>query len=101
MRRILFAVTGLIVFVVLWEGYKAVGSPDGTVLFGVRVLPRADDLSMPHLWTVLQRLGRPELAGGRPIWLVVLAAGGCAFQSKTLGCDVNTGDGALLAGLKK
>ena len=28
---------------------------------------------------------------------VVLAAGGCAFQSKTLGCDVNTGDGALLA----
>jgi succinate dehydrogenase/fumarate reductase flavoprotein subunit len=28
---------------------------------------------------------------------VVLAAGGCAFRSKTLGCDVNTGDGALLA----
>ena len=28
---------------------------------------------------------------------VVLAAGSCAFQSKTLGCDVNTGDGALTA----
>ncbi|HEY6798978.1 MAG TPA: FAD-binding protein [Kineosporiaceae bacterium] len=28
---------------------------------------------------------------------VVLATGGCAFQSKTLGCDVDTGDGALLA----
>ena len=28
---------------------------------------------------------------------VVLAAGGCAFQSKTLGCDVDTGDGALMA----
>jgi succinate dehydrogenase/fumarate reductase flavoprotein subunit len=28
---------------------------------------------------------------------VVMAAGGCAFQSKSLGCDVNTGDGALLA----
>ncbi|MDT0483928.1 FAD-binding protein [Streptomyces doebereineriae] len=28
---------------------------------------------------------------------VVLAVGGCAFQSKTPGCDVNTGDGALLA----
>lgn len=27
----------------------------------------------------------------------VLAAGGCAFQSKTLGCDVDTGDGALMA----
>lgn len=28
---------------------------------------------------------------------VVLASGGCAFLSKTLGCDVNTGDGALMA----
>jgi succinate dehydrogenase/fumarate reductase flavoprotein subunit len=28
---------------------------------------------------------------------VVLASGGCAFQSKTLGCDVNTGDGVLMA----
>lgn len=28
---------------------------------------------------------------------VVVAAGGCAFQSKTLGCDTDTGDGALMA----
>ncbi|MFD2422185.1 FAD-dependent oxidoreductase [Amycolatopsis pigmentata] len=28
---------------------------------------------------------------------VVLATGGCAFLSKALGCDVNTGDGALMA----
>ncbi|MEV6554513.1 FAD-binding protein [Nocardia sp. NPDC051756] len=28
---------------------------------------------------------------------VVLATGGCAFLSKTLGCNVNTGDGALMA----
>jgi NitT/TauT family transport system permease protein len=76
-RRVLFALGGLVVFVALWEGYKAVGNPDGTVLFGVRILPRADDLSMPHLWTVLQRLGQPELTGGRPIWLVVLSA--CVF----------------------
>lgn len=68
---------GLVAFVVLWEGYKAVGNPDGTVLFGVRFLPRADDLSMPHLWTVLRRLGRPELTGGQPVWIVVLHA--CAF----------------------
>jgi NitT/TauT family transport system permease protein len=76
-RRVLIALAAVLAFVVLWEGYKAVGNPDGTVLFGVRILPRADDLSMPHLWTVLQRLGRPELAGGQPIWLVVLHA--CLF----------------------
>jgi succinate dehydrogenase/fumarate reductase flavoprotein subunit len=28
---------------------------------------------------------------------VVVATGGCAFLSKAFGCDVNTGDGALLA----
>ena len=77
MKRLLIALAGLVAFVVLWEGYKAVGNPDGTVLFGVRILPRADDLSMPHLYTVLQRLGRPELTGGRPVWIVVLHA--CLF----------------------
>ncbi|XVV09570.1 ABC transporter permease [Actinoplanes sp. CA-131856] len=77
MRKALYALAGLAVAVVLWEGYKAVGNPDGTVLFGVRVLPRADDLSMPHLWTVLERLGRPELTGGRPVWIVVVQA--CLF----------------------
>jgi len=76
-KRLLIALAGLLAFVVLWEGYKAVGNPDGTVLFGVRILPRADDLSMPHLYTVLQRLGRPELTGGRPVWIVVLHA--CLF----------------------
>ncbi len=28
---------------------------------------------------------------------VVVATGGCAFQSKTMGCDTDTGDGALMA----
>ena len=77
MRRLLIALGAIVAFVVVWEGYKAVGNPDGTVLFGVRILPRADDLSMPHLSTVLQRLGRPELTGGRPVWIVVLHA--CLF----------------------
>ena len=74
MRRALSALTGLVVLDALWEGYKAVGSPAGTVLFGVRILPRADDLSMPHVWDMLARLGRPELTGGRPVWQVVLSA---------------------------
>ncbi|WP_328477078.1 ABC transporter permease subunit [Actinoplanes sp. NBC_00393] len=77
MRRALAVLAGLLVAALVWEGYKAVGNPEGTVLFGVRVLPRADDLSMPHLWTIAERLGAPELTGGRPVWLVVLEA--CLF----------------------
>ncbi|GLW31552.1 hypothetical protein Areg01_44920 [Actinoplanes regularis] len=90
----LAVLAGLLTFAVLWEGYKAVGSPDGTVLFGVRILPRADDLSMPHLLTVLQRLGRPELAGGDPVWLVVLRA--CLF---TLGITAAGFAAGALVGL--
>jgi NitT/TauT family transport system permease protein len=76
-RTLLAALAGIALFVVLWEGYKLVGNQDGTVVFGVRILPRADDLSMPHLWTVAQRLDQPELTGGRPVWIVVLQA--CLF----------------------
>jgi NAD-dependent dihydropyrimidine dehydrogenase PreA subunit/thioredoxin reductase len=54
---------------------------DDGVVSGAAVLDRASGRTL-----------RVEAAG------VVLAAGGCAFQSKTLGCDVNTGDGALMAG---
>jgi NitT/TauT family transport system permease protein len=76
-RRILSVVAGLIAAALLWEGYKAAGDPEGTVLLGVRVLPRADDLSMPHLWTIVRRLADPEMTGGRPVWIVVLDA--CLF----------------------
>ena len=92
MKRVLFALAALAASMVLWETYKAVGNPDGTVLFGTRVLPRADDLSMPHVWDVVSRLSRPELTGGRPVWIVVLQA--CAF---TLGITtVGFAAGALI-----
>ncbi|MFF5290813.1 ABC transporter permease [Paractinoplanes globisporus] len=97
MRRTLFVLAGVAVFVLLWEGYKIVGSQDGTVLFGVRVLPRADDLSMPHLWTVLQRLGRPELTGGRPVWIVVLQACAFTFGITAVGFLIGAFVGLLLA----
>jgi NitT/TauT family transport system permease protein len=76
-KRVVGALAAVLLAIALWEGYKAVGSPDGTVLFGVRVLPRSDDAAMPHVLDVLRRLGRPELLGGRPVWRVVLDA--CLF----------------------
>jgi NitT/TauT family transport system permease protein len=96
-RRALSAVIGLIVLVALWEGYKAVGNPDGTVLFGVRILPRADDLSMPHVWDMLSRLGRPELTGGRPVWQVVLSASLVTLGITVAGFLVGAVVGFLLA----
>jgi NitT/TauT family transport system permease protein len=96
-RTLAAAALGLVAFVVLWEGYKLVGSPDGTVVFGVRILPRADDLSMPHLYDVVGRLARPELAGGRPIWMVVLQAAAFTLGITAVGFGVGTLVGLLLA----
>ncbi|MEU4219993.1 ABC transporter permease subunit [Actinoplanes sp. NPDC026623] len=97
MRRLLSAVVGLVVLAALWEGYKAVGNPDGTVLLGVRILPRADDLSMPHVWDMLSRLGRPELTGGRPVWEVVLSASLFTLGVTAAGFVAGTAIGLLLA----
>ena len=65
------ALGAVVLAALIWEGYKAVGNPDGTVVLGVRVLPRADDAAMPHVGTILSPL-RPtpsspaatRLAGG-------------------------------------
>lgn len=97
MRRVLSVLAAVVVAVAVWEGYKAVGNPDGTVLFGTRVLPRADDLSMPHVGDMLRRLGRPELTGGRPVWQVVLAAAAFTLGITAAGFAVGAVVGLLLA----
>jgi NitT/TauT family transport system permease protein len=86
----------------LWEAYKAVGSPDGGSLFGVRVLPRADDASMPHVWEVLRRFGRPETAAtdSSPVGVSVLEAVWFTFRVAmagfALGALVGIGLGMLM-----
>jgi NitT/TauT family transport system permease protein len=86
-----------VVAVAGWEGYKAVGDPDGTVLLGTRLLPRADDSAMPHVADVLRRFAEPELTGGRPVGLVVVDA--CLFTLGvvTVGFLAGTLFGLLLA----
>jgi NitT/TauT family transport system permease protein len=80
-------VASVVVVCALWEAYKAVGSPDGGSVFGVRVLPRADDASMPHVWEVLRRLGRPESAAedSDPVAVAVLDAAWFTFRVAMVG----------------
>lgn len=78
-RRAGMFLAGLVLVGAGWEGYKAVGSPDGGRLFGVRVLPRADDDSMPHIVTILRRFGRPETAGNGSHSVAAAVADGVWF----------------------
>ena len=55
------AILGLAVLAGIWEAYKALAPDDGVKLGGVRVLPRTDDSSMPHLSTVWHAFGRTDV----------------------------------------
>ncbi|MEJ3748889.1 ABC transporter permease subunit [Actinomycetes bacterium KLBMP 9797] len=89
-------VVALLLGALVWEGYKAVGG-DGVSVFGVRVLPRADDAAMPHVLDMLRRFGDPEMSGGEPIWLVILKACLITLRAVAVGFGVGALVGLLLA----
>jgi NitT/TauT family transport system permease protein len=85
-RTIASAVAAIVVLVVLWELVKLVVPDDGVVVGGTRILPRTDDAAMPHVWTVLATLGKPEVGGGA----ITRTVGAAVAQSAlfTLGLSV-------------
>jgi len=101
MTRRLRIVVGSLVVLVLgalsWEGYKAVGPVDGFSVSGVPVLPRADDLSMPHVLDILGRFGDADPVTGDPMWMVVLAACWFTLGIVAAGFAAGTLVGLLLA----
>jgi succinate dehydrogenase/fumarate reductase flavoprotein subunit len=69
---------------------------------GVRIMDHSPvtELLVDSAGAVAGVAGRKRQQGGDyqvRAGAVVLATGGCAFLSGALGCDVNTGDGALMA----
>ena len=74
-RPLLTAVAAFALLVLAWELAKLLLPADGVSVGGTRLLPRTGDAAMPHVWTVLQRLGAPEVAGvaSRPVGAAVAA----------------------------
>ncbi len=66
-RSVVTTVAAFVLLVALWELVKLVVPDNGVVIGGVRVLPRTDDAAMPHVWTVLARMGQPEVAGAADV----------------------------------
>ncbi len=64
----------IVVLLLLWEGYKALGQATGGVWPGTSVnLPvRTNERSMPHSWDIVGSLFRPARRGGEDILLVIL-----------------------------
>lgn len=75
-RRGAMALLGVLLLLVLWELYRALGPQAGVEVGGARVLPRADPRSMPGVLDVLRAVGDPEVAvpGSRSVGVAVLAS---------------------------
>ncbi|MDX2376659.1 ABC transporter permease subunit [Microbacterium sp. LRZ72] len=71
-----WGLAGVVAVVLAWEAYKALAPDDGVVIGDTRMLPRTTDLSMPHIWDMLVRLGEPvtRADGAAPLWLEVALA---------------------------
>lgn len=82
----------------LWEGYKAIGPEKGGRVLGVRLLPRANDRAMPHVWEMVSRLGRAEVRGSsRTILSVVISATWYSFRVAVAAFVIGTLLGILVA----
>lgn len=99
LRSLAAGTAAFVLLVLLWEAYKLVGSPDGVSVGGVRLLPRADDDSMPHAWQVVQRFGEPEItaAGSSSVLVAVLRAAWFSFRVAVAGWVGGVVVGVLLA----
>lgn len=99
LARTLPALLGVLVLVALWEAYKLVGPQDGGTVLGARLLPRASDAAMPHVWQVLGALGDPEVAaaGSRTVGEAVLSASWFTLKAAAGGCLLGAAVGLLLA----
>ena len=50
----------LVLVAAVWELYKCSGRTTAARVFGWRILPRANDTAMPHVWDMVGRLVRPR-----------------------------------------
>jgi NitT/TauT family transport system permease protein len=97
-RRALMFVASLLLVVVAWELYKAIGPEKGGSILGWRILPRTDDRSMPHVSDMVSRLFDPVQRGSdEKIWVVVLKATWFSFRLSLAGFAIGIVAGLLLA----
>lgn len=104
---VLYGVLGVLALIAIWELYKLIGPADGWVLgaqegvtgSGFRVLPRASDQAMPHVWEMITRVIEPvtRAPGALPLGLVVLRAAVTSLGLATLGWALGLTVGFLLA----
>lgn len=91
-------VVSMVAVAVLWEAYKLVGPANGGSVGGWRLLPRANDRAMPHVWDMISRLAQPERRGSdTTVASVVLSGAWYSLRLALVGCVLGTVVGFALA----
>lgn len=100
-RRIFVGVLAVLLLAALWELVKVVVPDAGGHLGEASVLPRTDDLAMPHVWYIVDRVLQPETsATGSPTVLsAMLSACWFTLRVALAGWLVGSVGGLLLAAL--
>ena len=98
LRRIAMFPIAFVLVAAVWEIYKNVGPEGGASLAGMRVLPRASDLAMPHVWEMFSRLTEPEVRGNPDsVMKVVASATWYSFRVALAAFVIGTALGVVLA----
>jgi NitT/TauT family transport system permease protein len=98
LRRVAMYPLAFAAVAVVWEVYKNIGPDNGGSLIGMRLLPRASDLAMPHIWEMFSRLSEPEVRGNPDsVIKVVLVATWYSFRVALAAFILGTSLGILLA----
>jgi len=99
-RKAILFVVALALVAGAWELYKRFGPQDGGEVFGWSILPRANDVAMPHVWDMGSRLFDPESrTSDIPIWRVVLAGAWYSLRLAIVGFAIGSFVGIGLATL--
>ena len=97
-RRVVMFLLALALVGALWELYKVVGPDQGGDVLGWRILPKADDRAMPHVWDMADRAFEPDTRGSdRPLWRAVLAGAWFSFRLALTGFAIGATVGLVLA----
>ena len=97
-RKVLLFVLALVLVAAAWELYKLIGPDGGGQVLGMRILPRANDTAMPHVWEMGERLVESESrTSDRKVWQVVLAGAWYSFRLAFMGFVLGSVVGIALA----
>jgi NitT/TauT family transport system permease protein len=97
-RRFALAVAGFVLLALAWEGYKAFWKATSGKVLGWKLPATGDNISMPHVWTVWQRFGDPEVRGNsRTVGMAVLQGAWFTFRMAMGGFVIGVIVGLVLA----